>query len=83
MYLYGVEFILLTDHKPPETIYSTSSRNSARIERRVLRLQPHRYLVRYLLGKQNSAHSLSRLVDKGELSGHGNAEEFVRFVAET
>ena len=40
MYLYGMEFTLLTDHKSLETIYWTSSRNSARIERWVLRLQP-------------------------------------------
>lgn len=40
MYLNGIEFTLLTDHKTLETIYSTSSRNSARIERWVLRLQP-------------------------------------------
>ena len=33
MFLYGVEFTLLTDHKPFEVIYSTNSRNSARIER--------------------------------------------------
>ena len=34
----GVEFTLLTDHKPLEVIYSTNSRNSARIERWLLRL---------------------------------------------
>lgn len=83
MYLYGMEFILLTDHKPLETIYSTSYRNSARIERWVLRLQPYRFRVQYVPGKQNIADSLSRLVDKEELSGHDDAEEFIRFVAET
>ena len=40
MYLYGMEFTLMIDHKPLETIYSTSSRNSARIERCVLQLEP-------------------------------------------
>ena len=59
MYLYGMEFILLTDHKPLETIYSTSSRNSARKERWVLRLQPYRFRVRYAPGKQNITDSLS------------------------
>ena len=82
MYLYGMEFTLLTDHKPLETIYSTSSRNSARIERWVLRLQPYKFRVQYVPGKQNIADSLSRLVDKGELNGHDDAEEFIRFVAE-
>lgn len=82
MYLYGMEFTLLTDHKPLETIYSTSSRNSARIERWVLRHQPYKFRVQYEPGKQNIADSLSRLVDKGGLSGHDDAEEFIRFVAE-
>lgn len=82
MYLYGMEFTLLTDHKPLETIYSTSSRNSARIECWVLRLQPYKFRVQYVPGKQNIADSLSRLVDKGGLSGHDDAEEFIRFVAE-
>ena len=50
MYLYGMEFTLLTDHKPLETIYSTSSRNSARIERCVLRLEPYKLRVQYVPG---------------------------------
>ena len=82
LYLYGMEFTLLTGHKPLETIYSTSSRNSARIERWVLRLQPYKFRVQYVPGKQNIADSLSRLVDKRELSGHDDAEEFIRFEAQ-
>ena len=81
MYLYGMEVTLLTDHKPLDTIYSTGSRNSARIERWVLRLQPYKFRVLYVPG--NIADSLSRLVVKGGLSGHDDAEEFIRFVAET
>ena len=38
--------------------------------------------MQYEPGKQNIAVSLSRLVDKGRLSGHDDAEEFIRFVAE-
>ena len=82
MYLCGMEFTLLTDHKPLETIYSISSRNSARIERWLLRLQPYEFRVQYVPGKQNIAASLSRLVDKGGVSDHDDAEEFIRFVAE-
>lgn len=81
MYLYGMEFTLLTDHKPLETIYSTSSRNSARIERCVLRLEPYKLRVQYVPGKQNLADSFSQLVDMGGLSGNDEAEEFIRFVA--
>ena len=82
MYLCGMEFTLLTDHKPLETISSISSRNSARIERWLLRLQPYKFRVQYVPGKQNIAASLSRLVDKGGVSDHDDAEEFIRFVAE-
>ena len=64
-YLYGVKFTLLTDHKPLKVIYSTSSRTSARIERWVLRLQPYKFTVQYVPGKQNIADPLSRL-SKGE-----------------
>ena len=41
LYLYGITFELLTDHKPLEMIYSTRSKPSARIERWVLRLQQY------------------------------------------
>ena len=73
---------MLKGHKPLETIYSISSRNSARIERWVLRLQPYKFRVQYVPGKQNIADSLSRFVDKKEVSGHDDAEELIRFVAE-
>ena len=63
MYLYGVDFTLLTDHKPLEVIYSSNSRNSARIERWVLQLQPYKFHVQYIPGRQNIADSLSRLVE--------------------
>ena len=58
-YLIGMKFTLLTDHKPLETFCSTSSRNSARIERWVLRLQPYKFRVQYIPGKQNIADLLS------------------------
>ena len=38
MYLHGIDFELIKDHKPLEVIYSPKSRPSARIERWVLRL---------------------------------------------
>ena len=83
MYLYGVEFTLLTDHKPLEVIYSTNSRNSARIERWVLRLQPYRFKVQYVPGKHNIADQLSRLGKGKGVCMNDDAEEFIRFVAET
>ena len=76
MYLYGVEFTLLTDHKPLEVIYSTNSRNSARIERSVLRMQPNRFKVQYVPGKQNFAGPLSRLRKGNGVCMNDDAEEF-------
>ena len=83
MYLYGVEFTLLTDHKPLEVMYSTSSRTSARIEHWVLRLQPYKFTVQYVPGKQNIADPLSRLSKEEGVCMSSVAEEFIRFVAET
>ena len=38
--------------------------------------------MQYAPSKQNIADSLSRLVDKGGLSGHDDAEEFIHFAVE-
>ena len=60
-YLYGLEFELVTDHKPLEVIYSARSKPSARIERWVPRLQPYRFRVVHIAGPNNIADALSRL----------------------
>ena len=65
LYLLGTEFTIRTDHKPLETLYSTTSKPSARIERWVLRLQPFKYKVEYIKGIDNMADSLSRLTTFG------------------
>ena len=61
MYLIGLEFELLTDHRPLEAIFGPNSRPCARIERWVLRLQSFTFKVIYIPGKNNIADSLSRL----------------------
>ena len=83
LYLYGIQFELVTDHKPLEAIYSPQSKPSARIERWVLRLQPYKFTVKYIPGPQNIADPLSRLTMKMKPEGKRNvAEEYIRFVAE-
>ncbi|CAC5372111.1 unnamed protein product [Mytilus coruscus] len=52
LYLYGKEFILVTDHKPLEVIYSPKSKPPARIERWAMRLQPYTFKVKYKPGPQ-------------------------------
>ncbi|KAG5897166.1 hypothetical protein JTB14_020895 [Gonioctena quinquepunctata] len=60
-YLTGLEFELVTDHKPLEAIFKPTSRPPARIERWVLRLQAFKFKVIYQRGKSNIADSISRL----------------------
>ncbi len=81
LYLYGISFEILTDHKPLEIIYSSQSRPSARIERWVLRLQPYEFSVKYIPGKENIADTLSRLVQKADEASRNVAEEYVRTIA--
>jgi hypothetical protein len=62
LYLIGIEFDLVTDHKALETIYSPKSKPPPRIERWVLRLQAFNFNVVYRTGKQMIADPLSRLI---------------------
>ena len=63
-YLYGIQFELLTDHKPLEFIYSPKSKPCVRIERWVLRMQQYTYTVWWIPGNSNIADSLLRLLPK-------------------
>ena len=82
LYLYGIKFEMVTDHKPLEVIYSPRSKPSARIERWMLRLEPYTYKAKHIPGPKNIADSLSRLFKKTGSPGERNvAEEYIRFVA--
>lgn len=70
MYLYGLQFELVTDHKPLQFIFSTRSKPSARTERWFLRLQPFSYTVKHVSGPNNIAVCLSRLVNKDPSNEH-------------
>lgn len=82
-YVYGIEFILETDHRPLQVIYGKRSKPSARIERWVLRLQSYHFTVEYKPGHQNLADSLSRLLPKvqSEKKTRNVAEEYICFIA--
>lgn len=81
-YIFGMEFLLETDHKPLEFIYSKRSKPSLRIERWVLRLQSYHFKVKYRPGSQNIADPLSRLVKQNEQSKthKDEIEDYIYFV---
>ena len=68
IYVFGKKFELVTDHKPLQFIYSTTSKPSARVERWVLRLQAYDFEVVYTPGKSNIADCLSQLQARSTLS---------------
>ena len=84
LYLYGMPFVLVSDHKPLEIIFNNpKSQPPARIQRWSLRLQPYDFVVEYKSGKDNPADYLSRhsrpSVDVSLPAQ--SAEEYVHFVA--
>lgn len=83
-YLAGLEFELVTDHKPLETIFKPTSRPPARIGRWLLRLQAFKFKVIYRSGKDNIADSISRLCEiSDEESFDGTCEESIFHVLES
>ena len=78
---------LYTHHKPLETIFASRSKPCARIERWILLLQPYKFRVKYLPGKQIIAFPLSRL---SQAEGRAKpslarkiSDEFIKFLAVT
>ena len=61
LYLIGIEFEILTDHKPLVSVLGAKSKpQSARIERWLLQLQQYSYTIMHIPGKANRADILSR-----------------------
>ena len=80
--LYEKEFMLYTDHKPLEVIYSPKSKPPPRTERWALRLQPYNFRVVHMLGKTNTADVLSRLPLEGQPNREQHiAEEYINYIA--
>ena len=61
-YLYGKEFVAETDHQPVRFLQKAQLKNS-RVLRWAMALQPYRYQVKYIPGRENEgADYLSRVV---------------------
>lgn len=82
-YLAGLEFELVTDHKPLEAIFKPTSRPPARIERWLLRLQAYKFRVIYRPGKENIADSISRLckIEKVDCFDGGSEQSICHIVS--
>ena len=82
LYVYGAPFILFTDHKPLELIYSNLMlKPPARLERWMSRLQQYDFKVIYKEGPDNQADYLSRHPIEPEHQPKNIAEEYVNFIA--
>ena len=81
--MYGIRFVVETDHKPLEVICGTRSRPCSRLEQWLLRLQPYDFSVVHRPRQGIIADPLSRLLRR-EVKPNNHqqsAEEYVRFVA--
>lgn len=88
LYLLGSKFVIETDHKPLEILYSANSRLSARLERWMLRLQQFDYDLVYKKGEENVADPFSRLLkvdDDGlrstDVREKSATEKYVHFIS--
>jgi len=62
VFLLGREFVLRTDHRALMGIFNSKLTNSARITKWLLKLQPYRFQIEIIKGKDNTvADSLSRI----------------------
>lgn len=84
LYLSGLDFVVITDHKPLVNIFSNVlAKPSPRIERWCLRLQQYNFTVIYQPGVNNPADYISRHPLKSDsVKNEKVTEEYVNFVSE-
>ena len=63
-FLYGIKFIIHTDHKPLLYLHNMSCENS-RLMRTLNDLEEYNYVIRYIPGSENqAADSMSRIIER-------------------
>ena len=85
VYLYGMNFTVLTDHKPLINIFRPNHKlPSARMAKWLLRLQPYKFTVDCQPGNQNASDILSRTPNKEDQNVclSNEAEQYISYVAE-
>lgn len=82
LYVYGMVFKVVTDHKPLVPMFNNPrAQLPARIERWQLRLQPYTVTVKYSPGKHNPADFLSRHpLPSEQVTVRHKADEYVNYI---
>ena len=84
VYLYGINFTVLTDHKPLISIFKPNHEPPARITKWLLRLQQYTFKLEFQPGVLNASDALSRspVKDKQNDCLSEEAEKYINYVAE-
>ena len=80
LYVYGIDFEVVTDHKALEILYSPKGKPAARILRWYIRLLPYSFVVKYSPGRDNPADYFSRKPVSGSSEGETLATETEEYV---
>ena len=87
IYLYGITFTIITDHKPFETILNNPRhQTSIRLQRIRVRIMDYQFKVEYRPGKDNISHYTSRHplprdeCSKQELSTSKEIKQYVNYM---
>lgn len=86
LYLFGLHFIIFTDHKTLEFIYGNKhqegKRALSRAEGWALRLQPFDFEIKHIAGQANISDPLSRLCSQIDAPFDENADHYLCAIGE-